>query len=471
MPANDPIAWPGRTAPEALRCVSCVKALGSRVAFCPFCGMAQAKAAAAPPPAPAPPPVAPLPTPPAPVWSEASVPSPVPQTAFVQDNKPIPAPPHRPLPVVRLQPRNRWGRTAVIAAALAFALFVIRGGLAPAPTATLVVHVRGPNGIAVGSGHVLVDDKEAGTPGQSLTVSPGGRKVAFEEPGWRSEPRSVSIAKDAAVTIDLTAQELPGHIALTTNPPGAAVRIRNRSYGQSPLTLDLPPGSYDVSVTLNGYVGKTLPLTVIHGETRSIGIDLSSAPPPLPRFGAAPFDHGVLTAATPLQASPADSGETAAMLPAASEVLVLAQVAADEAWLQVRAAGRQGFVRASDVEAWDSWAGRNSVSGTVGMVTADLRVIIAGKAYPLAGVQLPERGFSAAGLGRVTAALADQVKGVEVRCTPQRTASFRCRAAAGWDVAELYLLNGGAVASDGAPSYYAESQKVAHDKQKGLWSE
>ena len=193
---------------------------------------------------------------------------------------------------------------------------------------------------------------------------------------------------------------------------------------------------------------------------------------PSPRFLPSPFDRGVLTAATPLQAGPAPNAETLATLPAASEVQVLGQVVTDETWLQVRANGRQGFVRGvGAVEPWDAWAQRNAAAGAVDFVTSNLRVVVATNAYPLSGVQMPDRSFSAAGLARVTARLDEMMKGVQVRCVPRDAASFQCKTLEGRDVAELYVLNGAAVVSNGAPAYYADAQRTAREKQRGLWSE
>ena len=342
-----------------------------------------------------------------------------------------------------------------------------------------MVRVHAANGAPIPGGRILIDGRQAGAPGESLLVHPGALKVAFEEPGWRSDARSVNVAKDAAATIDLVAQELPGHLTLVTTPFGAAVRIRGRLYSQSPLDLDLSPGSYDVAVTLTGYVGRTVPITLSRGETRSISVELAPVPPPavpppvVPppvRLQAPPFNRAVVTAPIPLQAGPAVNADMVA-LPSVTEVQVLAQVVvADDTWLQVRSNGRQGFIRASGpVEPWDIWVQRNAAAGPIDLVTPSLKVVIAGNAHPLSGVQMPDRGLS--GLARVGAALGGMLKGVQARCTPRDTISFQCKTADGRDIAELYLLNGGAITGEGALPYYADAQRTAREKQKGFWSE
>lgn len=375
------------------------------------------------------------------------------------------------------KPGIPWRRLAVIASIAIIGAPVLRANLAPASQTKLVVRVHTANGGPVPGGRILIDDRPAGAPGETLLVRPGTFKVAFEEPGWRSEARLVKLVKDTAATIDLTVLEVPGHLTLNTTPSGASVRIRGHLYNQSPLNLDLSPGSYDVAVALNGYVSRTVPITLTRGETRNLSIELApvappAAPPSPPpvRFQPAPFSRAVVTASTPLQAGPAANMNVVAIIPAVTEVQVVAQVAADDMWLQVRANGRQGFIRASGpLEPWDIWAQRNAAAGPIDLVTPTLKVVIAGIAHPLSGVQMPDRGLS--GLARVGAALGGMLKGVQARCTPRDTVSFQCKTAEGRDIAELYLLNGGAIIGDGPLPYYADAQRTAREKQKGAWSE
>jgi len=371
--------------------------------------------------------------------------------------------------------RFPWKRAVLIAAAAVLGAAILRPRLAPGPRATLVVQVRSASGAFVTAGHILIDGRDVGVPGQSLTVAPGNLRVAFEEPGWKSDPRPVSVAKDASLTISLTAQPVPARVSIVTSPPGATVRIQNRTYGRTPLQMSLDAGSYDLSLVLAGHVTKVLPVILGRGESRDLSVGLQEVPtpaaPPL-RLLPAPFDRGVVLAITAVQSGPARNADTIGTLPSLSEVQVQAQVVTDETWLQVSANGRQGFVRANGtVEPWESWAQRNTASGPIDAVTSNLRVVIAGSSLPLSGVQNPERGFSGPGLARVWSALGGMLRGMPARCVPRDTASFQCKTSDGRDLAELYLLNGGAVVGGGALPYYADAQRTAREKQKGLWSD
>ncbi len=506
---------PGEPAAGTLRCASCTRAQGSAVAFCPFCGAAQHRAAAPPlaSPQPAPPPAAPPPAPQRPaapppgappthaadtVWNQRgpgappvssprdmSAPS-AQQAGSLRDGG-APAAAARGGTVrdgTAPGPPSPWTprRSAGVVAALVLGAVVLRQVLAPPPRAALVVRVHAAGGLAVTAGRVLVDDRQAGAPGQTLVVAPGSHRVGFDEPGWRSDGRVVSVARDATLAVDLAAQELPAHLALATEPPGATLRIGGRSYGQTPLAVDLRPGSYELALTLGGHVSRTVPVTLGRGEQRSVSADLAAQPAPVPvpaaapapppvRFGVPPFGRGVVTSPTPLRAGPGDGADTLALLPAGAEVQVQAEAVGDAPWLQLRADGRLGFVPGGAVESWDAWAQRREAEGAIDAVTPDLRVVIGGRASPLAGVRLPERDTSAAGLARASAGVNAVLRGAQARCVPRDAASFQCKTAEGRDVAEMLLLNGAAVTAEGALPYYADAQRSARDKRKGAWSE
>jgi hypothetical protein len=507
---------PGEPAADPLRCASCDRVQGSAVAFCPFCGAAQHGAAAPQSATPHPVPSQSAVSPPLldvdTVWNRSIHGGPLVPTP---DGRPPPVPaqpapqtgpaqtgPTQVVPArietmqaapARGGPRSPWTlrRSAGVVAALLLGAIGLRQVLAPAPRATLVVRVHGPGGAAITAGHVLVDNRQAGVPGQSLVVAPGSHRVAFDEPGWRPDSRSVSVARDATLAVDLAVQELPAHLALATEPAGATLRIGGRSYGQSPLGVDLRPGSYELAVTLGGYATRIVPVTLARGEQRSVSVDLAPMPAPVPvpvpvpaapppalppaappvRLVAPPFGRGVVSAPTPLQAAPSGGADTLALLAAASEVQVQAEAVTDEPWLQLRADGRQGFVRGDAVESWDAWAQRNVADGAIEAVTPDLRVVVAGRACPLAGVRVPERGSSAAGLARAAGGVSAALRGTAARCTPRDTASFQCKTSEGRDIAEMLLLNGAAVTAEGALPYYADAQRSARDRQKGVWSE
>ena len=462
----------GGPAADPLRCVGCAKPFASKVPYCPFCGAAQQTV-------PRPLSLVPTVTAPAATIVELKEPSPPGRglgegdLATVTGSVPAPHPGPVPggegegsrTPVVPTRKRSNWQAwlvAGVLVVAIAVVVLTNRGTSAQAG---LIVRVHGPNGALVDAGQVLVNNRAVGAAGETLDVPPGTMAVSFAKPGWSVDPRTVSIAGHASLTVDLNARELPGHLVLTTDPPGATVTYGGHGRGKTPFNADLAPGDYEISIALTGYVGKVVSLTVVHGEPATIDLPLTLAPP---RRVVAPFDRGVMIAATGLSAAPATAADVVAVLDPGTEVQVQAKLLSDPPWLQVRAGNRAGYVAASTVEPWQSWAQRNTISGPVDMVTPDLRVVVGGNAYPLAGVQAPP-GFAA--LAPLNAALLDTVRGAQLRCVPRDPASFVCVTPEGRDVAQLYLLNGAAVVTDGAPSSYADAQRAAREQRRGMWAQ
>ena len=237
-------------AADPLRCVGCARPFGSEVPFCPFCGAAQRPELPAKRP-----PLKPVPLVPDTVHavSPAAAIAPQPAPAPEAPQGPAPSPARPPVAPARLRPRRRArGRAWLVAALLAVGIGALVFGVRDPATARLVVHVHAANGAAVTAGQVLVNNHPAGSPGEALAVAPGTMTVSFVKTGWSVDPRTVSIAGHGALTVDLAARGLPGHLALSTQPPGAAVAFAGRTRGRTPFSADLDPGQYEISVALPG---------------------------------------------------------------------------------------------------------------------------------------------------------------------------------------------------------------------------
>lgn len=495
----------------SLGCVGCGSTLGSRVAFCPFCGGAvgdKAKTEPVQPPTAAPPPkrllASPTPTsllPTALVPGSGTVPGqPATGSALAgglwDDLEPQPstAPPDIP-PVTeeagsglsrpdpnQTKRRSRLKWLAIIALAVA-TLYVFTRGATPEPKGTLLVHVTSAAGASLTSGDVTIDDVSVGRPDQRLTVRVGTVRVGFALPGWIVDPRSVTIGIGAETRLELVVKLLPVRITVTSNPTDAAIAIGGRTLGRTPLNLDLVPQGYRILATRDGHVNKTVDLTVKPAEPQILSLDLAPNPPPpapvvspppvpvAPSFFAAPFENGVTTSSVLLYPSPARGGAPIATVAPDTEVAVLGRAEAEERWLQIRVGGRTGFVPATGtVEPWENWVRRHTVTGLLQEVSPGLRVSIRGTAYALNGVKPPDQG-SPSRLAPIQNALARQLPGSNVTCVPKATTRFECKTTDSIDIGEYYILNGAAVPSDGAPGYYFESLQRARANKKGIWGD
>ncbi len=174
----------------------CARPFAGRVAFCPFCGTAQATRTATTTglPTRAPetvvkvgvsvPPVAKPPLPPA-APSRVAPPTVPPQ--------PVAPPPEPAAPAIfidsRVLPKHRRRRLLPILAIGGAALF-LRGYLTPTPATARIFVVS----TSRAGGTVGIDGQEAGMDGQYLPLAAGTHAVTLQAPGWIAARQQVRVA-------------------------------------------------------------------------------------------------------------------------------------------------------------------------------------------------------------------------------------------------------------------------------------
>ena len=86
-----------------------------------------------------------------------------------------------------------------------------------------------------------------------LHGAPGVHRLIVSQPGYLTEVREIRI-EDTALTVPLiTLRQPSGTLMLTTNPPGASIRINGELLTRvTPAELSLRPGSYSVTVEKDG---------------------------------------------------------------------------------------------------------------------------------------------------------------------------------------------------------------------------
>lgn len=288
--------------PDATSCRHCGEILQATVAFCPFCGTAQAPAA----PAPVPPPVQVAPVRVAPNQASARKAS-VPEAAHRPVERPVPPGPASPGPVspgptssfrafrtrvfsprtVPLPPRPprrlpvpaspavRAGamRKLLLATLILGCAAVLWHHLAVGPRATLLVHLARPV-----EGTVLVDGASAGSPDRPIAIDPGRHLVGFAAVGWSTVPVTVSLREGSTRTVSLAPAPHRAVLGLDGLPQGSVLSLNGRRIGHAPPSLSLPPGSYRLEAALSGFVPEERRVTLGPGERR----DLVFALQPLP---------------------------------------------------------------------------------------------------------------------------------------------------------------------------------------------
>ena len=115
-----------------------------------------------------------------------------------------------------------------------------------------------------------------------------------------------------------------GTITVLSYPPGAAVFLNGEYRNNTPATfLNVPPGKYQINVTLAGYKEETFTTAIINGSKREIGVNLenlSSAPAPTLTY---PGVGSIAVDSNPGGASVSLDGKAVGSTPVVKAALVL----------------------------------------------------------------------------------------------------------------------------------------------------
>ena len=86
-----------------------------------------------------------------------------------------------------------------------------------------------------------------------LPLLPGKHAAAITLDGFQAESREIQVSDSALTLPTIRLRKHGGILMLTTTPPGAAVFIDDKRESQAtPAKLNLPPGTYNVTVEKDG---------------------------------------------------------------------------------------------------------------------------------------------------------------------------------------------------------------------------
>jgi len=136
----------------------------------------------------------------------------------------------------------------------------------------------------IAGGILSVAVSPTGTPVRTVSVSKSGY-TTWSGPlsGMPSSGQHVQVY--ATINPIVTPTTVPpvqnGAIYAQSNPAGAAIYMNGNYYGYSPITIpNLPPGSYSMKATLNGYTPNTQTINVYAGQTAAYYPTLQQSPQP-----------------------------------------------------------------------------------------------------------------------------------------------------------------------------------------------
>jgi len=133
---------------------------------------------------------------------------------------------------------------------------------------------------------IFVDDRahgDYGTSPRTIAVAPGTRRVSVELAGHHPAEAAARVERGARIEMAFTPTRIVGalHVASSTR---SVAKVKNAdgeviAHGQTPLSVPLPPGVYEVSAATPGHADQSAVAVVREGETTTEML----VPRPLPK--------------------------------------------------------------------------------------------------------------------------------------------------------------------------------------------
>ena len=110
------------------------------------------------------------------------------------------------------------------------------------------------------------------TPARITDIQPGSYEIELRKEGYASYHKSARFSANSEYTIrvSLGSGAAKGFIAITSQPPGAEIKINGEDSGRTPATVGLTSGRYTVAVEQEGYPTQERTVDLKDGETHQL---------------------------------------------------------------------------------------------------------------------------------------------------------------------------------------------------------
>ncbi len=134
----------------------------------------------------------------------------------------------------------------------------------------LLVSTKPSGGGAV----VSVDGKEVGAlPLPPIELAPGEHTVVVRRDRYRPFSTKVEIeGESSTVELEAPLEPLSAKVTFVSDPPGATVQVAGRTYGPTPVSVELLEGNHEYQAELPGKKPEHGRLRVVAGEDRTVRI-------------------------------------------------------------------------------------------------------------------------------------------------------------------------------------------------------
>lgn len=146
---------------------------------------------------------------------------------------------------------------------------------------------------------IYIENEFKGLTPNSFKLEPGTYTLRIRKDGYESLTEKITVVSGQTFNFDSplvstspSKAQKQAQLSVTSSPSGARVIINHKSYGNTPLHLELDPGKVTVSLSKSGYQDYRQTVTLTSGKTRKVAANLqrqsSNPTPPTPPTPPAP---------------------------------------------------------------------------------------------------------------------------------------------------------------------------------------
>ena len=115
---------------------------------------------------------------------------------------------------------------------------------------------------------IFLNGVKQGQTDMGLWLYPGEYRLKIQLPGYIPVEQTITVAENRDNTVAFTLLKNAGYLQVTVNPPDATITINQQTY-RAKDKISLPPGTYELVVSKNGYIDVKDQITIKIGETET----------------------------------------------------------------------------------------------------------------------------------------------------------------------------------------------------------
>lgn len=117
---------------------------------------------------------------------------------------------------------------------------------------------------------IYINNQYKGTTPKSLTLEEGNYTARLSMNGYEDYTENINLDRNISRNITLTPIQQNYNLSVSSNPSGASIYLNNSYYGQTPMTVSLIEGNYNLQLQMNGYDNYTETINLNRNISRNI---------------------------------------------------------------------------------------------------------------------------------------------------------------------------------------------------------